>query len=462
MSPRRSPGATALRILHDILWCYQRGTMIADMIGTPIQLHISDIAQGGDGVGRHEGKVVFASGGLPGEDVLVRLTEHKKDYARGTVVEVLNPAPDRVTPPFLPSDHMSWQHIAADAQLRFKQHIVQTQLARLKSLTDITVATVIAAPHPWHYRNTAHLHVQGDRIGYYAAGTHDVRDISHDPLLLPPLNHALATLRPLLQQVAGSIERVTLRGSATMGTVAAVVYGKGNLRWLLQAWQAQTPELTTWMQYRGKKRRAGGAGWLHEELGNVTFLLSPESFFQVSTAQAETLLQVVQEGLALQPDERLLDAYSGVGAFALPLARLVREVVAVEEHPLAVADGERSQQYNDIEHVSFMCGKVERVLPTLDGSFDKVILDPPRRGCHPQTLTALLDMAPQRIAYVSCHPGILARDVRLLLERGYRLVSVQPVDMFPQTPHIECVALLDSGGNVRASHVETFLAGGTL
>jgi 23S rRNA (uracil1939-C5)-methyltransferase len=412
------------------------------MTDTPIQLHISDIAQGGDGVGRHAGKVVFASGGLPGEDVLVHLTEQKKDYARGKVVEVLKPSPDRIAPPFPPADHMSWQHIVADAQLRFKQHIVQTQLARLAPLTDITVAPVIAAPHPWNYRNTAHLHVQGDRIGYYAAGTHEVVDLSYDPLLLPHLNHALTTLRPLLQQGSGSIERVTLRGSATRGTVAAVVYGKGNLLQLLQAWQAQTPELITWVQYRGKKRLGEGAGWLHEELGKVTFLLSPESFFQVATAQAERLLQVVQEGLVLQPDERLLDAYSGVGAFALPLAHLVHEVVAVEEHPLAVADGERSQQHNDIGHVSFVCGKVERVLPTLEGSFEKVILDPPRRGCHAQTLTALLDMVPQRIAYVSCHPGILARDVRLLLEHGYRLVNVQPIDMFPQTPHIECVALL--------------------
>jgi 23S rRNA (uracil1939-C5)-methyltransferase len=138
----------------------------------------------------------------------------------------------------------------------------------------------------------------------------------------------------------------------------------------------------------------------------------------------------------------LLDAFSGAGTFALPLARDLDSVVAIEENSQAVADGERSAALNDIANVRFVAAAVERALPTLDERFDGVLLDPPRRGCHPATLAALIALAPRRIVYISCHPGILARDLRPLMQGGYRLESVQPVDLFPQTPHIESVAVL--------------------
>jgi 23S rRNA (uracil1939-C5)-methyltransferase len=162
----------------------------------------------------------------------------------------------------------------------------------------------------------------------------------------------------------------------------------------------------------------------------------------VHTAQAAALLDVVRHMLALEPQQRLLDAYSGVGTFALPLAGSVREVLAIEEHPQAVQDGERSARLNDVANVRFLAAPVERALPDHAEPFDAAILDPPRRGCHPAALEALARLAPPRIAYVSCHPAVLARDMRQLLDAGYTLQSVQPVDMFPQTPHIECVALL--------------------
>jgi 23S rRNA (uracil1939-C5)-methyltransferase len=184
---------------------------------------------------------------------------------------------------------------------------------------------------------------------------------------------------------------------------------------------------------------------LDEQIDEVVFSLSPESFFQSNTAQTNVLLEIVRGGLRIQPADRLLDAYSGVGTFALPLARVAQEVVAIEEHAVAVADGERSAARNDIGNVRFVTAAVERVLETLEPPFAAAILDPPRRGCHPAALAALAALAPPRIAYISCHPALLARDMRRLLDAGYRLVRLQPVDMFPQTPHIECVALLERG-----------------
>lgn len=415
-------------------------------LSTKLELEIESIAQGGDGVGRHEGYVIFARGGLPGERVRVALEMRKKDFARGRVVEVLQPAPERILPRIPDADHMPWQHITYEAQLRFKQAIVQEQLRKLAGTEGEKVAPVLPAATPWNYRNTARLHVQhnqqqGLQIGYYAAGSGAVRDIADDPLLLPVLNESLAALREVLhhhEQEALAVCGVTLRGSATYGQVAAVLHGTGgDVRRLATRWHRQVPCMVGCIP-------AASALTLREDLGRVTFLLSPESFFQVHTAQAETLLAVVRKGVQLRPGERLLDAYSGAGTFALPLAEGLREVVAIEENTAAVNDGTRSAHHNGIAHVCFLAGRVERVLPTLRGeSFDAAVLDPPRRGCHPEALAALAALAPPRLAYISCHPGMLARDVRVLLDGGYRLAWVQPVDLFPQTPHIECVALLE-------------------
>jgi 23S rRNA (uracil1939-C5)-methyltransferase len=403
------------------------------------------MAQGGDAVGRWNGQVVFVAGGLPGELVRVRVGPRKARYLRGAVVEVLREAPERVPPRLPAADHMPWQYIDYAAQLRFKQTILRDQLAKLAQLADPPVAAVMPAAQPWHYRNTAHLHVQAEQVGYYAAGSRTLVPLDHDPLLLPALNEALAGLHPLLEDGGGDgagaapLEAVTLRASAAYGYAVAGMHGPGPLRELGRRWQARVPALAA----------AGAATdtMLHEELGGIVFALTPASFFQVHTAQAATLLGVVRHMLALEPDQRLLDAYSGVGTFALPLAGSVREVLAIEDHPQAVRDGEQSARLNDVANARFLAAPVERALPDLDEpfAFAAAILDPPRRGCHPAALEALARLAPRRIAYVSCHPAVLARDMRQLLDAGYALQSVQPVDMFPQTPHIECVALLVRG-----------------
>ncbi|NJN65218.1 MAG: 23S rRNA (uracil(1939)-C(5))-methyltransferase RlmD [Chloroflexaceae bacterium] len=439
-----------------------------------LDLSVERMAQGGDGVGRFQGYVIFASGGLPGERVRVALESCKPGYARGRVIEVLTPAKERVAPRLPGADHIPWQHIAYDAQLRFKHDIVQEQLTRLAGISPAPVAPVLPAAHPWGYRNIAHLHAQNDEttfaIGYYAANSHRVLDMPEDPLLLPVLNDTLAGLREALHKYPQNlrsvrIDALTLRGSATHGTAIAVLSGSGRLERLAESWLERADALTGCVlsdHPSSRHRRTFGKPEpvsapepepeasplvLPEDLGGVTFWLSPDTFFQSHTAQAEVLLQVVRSGLNLQADERLLDAYSGAGTFALPLSREVREVVAIEEHPAAVADGRRSARHNAIGNVTFVAGLVERALPELDPTapFAAAVLDPPRRGCHPLVLQALAaSRSPSpRLAYVSCHPGILARDVRVLLDAGYHLVSVQPVDLFPQTPHIESVALLE-------------------
>ncbi len=418
------------------------------IIPDELELSLDGIAQGGDGVGRYEGYVIFARGGLPGERVRLRIQERKPGYARGSVIELLDPSPDRIAPVVIAGDHAPWQHIAYPAQLRLKERILREQLRQLGGLQDLPLDSMIAAPRPWGYRNSARLHVAGSLVGYHATGSREVVPISADPLLLPVLNEALAHLHDLL--TPGLLTGVTLRASATFGySLALLQPAPGadpiDLNLLAVAWQAHVPSLAG-VAVSGSDPRwltsGSGATTLHEELAGVSFSLSPTSFFQVNLPQAARMVDLVREALVPTSGRHLLDLYSGVGAFALPLAAAGAEVTAVEEHRDAVIDGRRSAQFNAITNVRFVQTPVERALPALVGPFDGALLDPPRRGCHPAVIEQLSAMRLPYLIYISCHPGILSRDLPPLLAAGYHLERIQPIDLFPQTPHIEALAFL--------------------
>lgn len=403
-----------------------------------IELTLSGIAQGGEGVGRWNERVVFARGGLPGEHVRVQITEQHAAYARGEVVDVRDASPDRVPPRMPGADHMPWQHIAYPAQLRFKQQILVEQLAKIGDLEDVAVAAALPVPRPWGYRSSARFHITGDAIGYHAAGSRDVQPTTHDPLLLPVLNDALVALQAALRADDGATE-VVLRASETYGYVVAALHGATDMRALAQRWRDGCPALAGVLL---PQPPALGADHIVEEIEEIPFRLQPSTFFQVSVAAAGTLLQQIRERLGDDADARLLDLYCGAGVFTLPLAARAATITGVEEHPAAIADAEANATENDIGNARFLAGRVERVLAGLDEPFDAVVLDPPRRGCHPRALEELLRLAPPRIVYVSCHPATLARDLKPLVAGGYHVTGVQPVDVFPQTAHIESVTLL--------------------
>ncbi|HET9221163.1 MAG TPA: 23S rRNA (uracil(1939)-C(5))-methyltransferase RlmD, partial [Roseiflexaceae bacterium] len=419
-------------------------------------LDITDIAQGGDGVGRWEGRVVFARGGLPGERVRVAVRERRSDFAKGEVVAVLEASPDRVEPRDPRGDHMPWQHIAYEAQLRFKRQILSDQLAKFGGLAEMMVEETVPAARQWNYRNSAHLHYDGRRLGYYAAESHTIHTFDTDPLLLPQLDEMLAELRTALAATAPRQCEITLRASESYGyNVAALSYPAQRLQRhdratsdmeqtlgkLAGRWRDSCPALAG-VTIQSRPPVQLGADHLVEELGGIAFHLRPTTFFQVNRASAETLLRLARAGLALHDDARLLDLYCGTGAFSLPLANEVAAVVGVEEHPGAVEDARTTATQNGVNNARFENGLVERTLERLNQDFDAAILDPPRRGCHPLALAALLRVAPARLVYISCHPATLARDLKALTSGGYRVVSVRPVDLFPQTPHIESVSVL--------------------
>jgi 23S rRNA (uracil1939-C5)-methyltransferase len=425
-----------------------------------LELALDGIAQGGEGVGRWEGRVVFTAGGLPGERVRVRLRERHDAYARGEVVDILEASPDRVPPRLPEASWMSWQHIAYAAQLRFKRQILADQLAKFGGLADIVVEETTSATRQWSYRNSARLHCDGERVGYYAAESHTIQTFETEPLLLPQLDETLAELREALAETAPPPCEITLRASESYGysvvALSSLARGKERhddrtpdaeqmLRTLAERWRGACPALAG-VTLLSHPPACLGADHLVEELGGVAFHLRPTTFFQVNCASAETLLDLARTGLALRDNDRLLDLYCGAGAFALPLAAEVAEVIGVEEHPGAVADARLTAEQNGITNAHFETGLVERALGRLDQRFDAALLDPPRRGCHPQALAALLRQAPARLVYVSCHPATLARDLKTLAAGGYRVASVRPDDLFPQTPHIESVSVLVRNG----------------
>jgi 23S rRNA (uracil1939-C5)-methyltransferase len=443
--------------------------------GDSFELAIEDLAFGGEGVGRADGYVVFVRGGLPGDRLRVRLTEARGRFGRANIEEVLEPSTDRVEPPcpyFGRCGGCRLQHLAYPAQLAFKEKQVRDCLQRLGGLGTFELRPILPAEETYGYRNKMEFTVAGPepRIGLHAAERFDVvLDIERCLLQSETMNALLDEFRKQVQARALSIydadtERGLLRfvmmregrrpGEAMVNIVGAAPDVE-TLTPVAEALRARAPQTASVVLNVNAKKASVALGseehlllgrdHIRERLGDVTFQVSANSFFQTNTVQAERLFALVESACELTGSETLLDLYSGTGAISLLLARRVRWAYGIEVAAAAVTDAIRNARANGIENCTFLAGEVRHVLPDLARqgvSASVVVADPPRAGFHPKALSALAAMAPARIIYVSCNPATLARDVADLVRLGYRVEWVQPVDMFPQTPHIEAVARL--------------------
>jgi 23S rRNA (uracil1939-C5)-methyltransferase len=424
-----------------------RGRRDLPPAGETFTLRLEQLGHQGATIARRDGQVVFAAYGIPGELADVYIERVHKDYLEGRVVAVHEPSPRRVMPRceyFGVCGGCQLQHIAYEEQLVLKRQVVEEQLRRIGRLTDVEVRPTLPAPDPWHYRNHARFSVDREGfLGFTMRGTRRVVRTFTCYIVHPWIRDTLQALQGRcrgLHQVAmriGVNTGATLIQPALPGITAAAppsavgtaeAAGRDEVEAPPRGGASATTTIT------------GGQRWYEEELLGQRFRISAASFFQVNTPQAENLIRLVREGLDLTPTDLLLDAYAGVGTFARILAPDVRAVIAVEVSASSVADGKVNTA--GVPNVEWVEGEVEAVVPRLRVRPDAVVLDPSRQGCGAPALAALVAAEVPRVAYVSCEPATLARDLRTLVDGGYHVAYVQPVDLFPQTYHIECVAIL--------------------
>lgn len=452
--------------------------------GTEIaELTIKRLGINGEGVGYFRKKTVFVKGALPRETVAVRVTREAMNYVEAELIKIIEASPDRVKPPcpiYEECGGCQLQHLSYPAQLTEKTEIVAETFRRYVSHYSpetgdpdaLPLRPMIGMDNPWGYRNKAQLQVglSDGRViaGLYEMGSHDLVDLSDCMVQHPVLNEMVRETRGVIEELRIPIYDERKRSGVLRTIVARTGFATGECQLVLVTATDDIPrkkELIMELRYRlpnvksivqnvnpmktslvfgDKTRVLWGAEMIREQLGDIQFMLSPRSFFQLNPEQTEKLYRLVEEAADLQGNEMVVDAYSGVGTIALWLSRRVREVRGIEVIPEAVEDARRNAKLNGMANVSFYEGKAEELLPHwAENSFfkpDVVVADPPRTGMDRMLLEALLQVKPERLVYVSCNPSTLAKDCDVLLKGGYKLEWIQPVDMFPQTSRIECVA----------------------
>jgi len=396
----------------------KRGQQGTHRPGDLLRLALGEIANRGAAVARtNAGQVVFVHYGAPGEEVIAQVDRVHKDRIEAHVVEVLTPSSDRVQPlcPYFGAcGGCTYQHLSYERQLAVKRAIVVEALQRIGGFTDVPVPETVASPSPWFYRNQARFSTnRWGEVGFTRRMSNEVMRIDTCFIMEP----AIRDLLPVLQGKGAGLHQIVVRTGVASGDL------------LIE------PNLSG----RGVAAPSGQL-LLTEIVAGRPFGISASAFFQVNTPQAERMVELVAERLCLTDADVLADLYAGVGFFSKILAPRCRTVLAIEISRQAAENA----AYNlaDLPNVQYLQGAVEQLLSDLPETPTKMLLDPSREGCAPAAIDAMLAAAPERIVYVSCDAATLARDLRRLVDGGYAVQEVQPLDMFPQTFHVECIATL--------------------
>lgn len=476
--------------------------------GQVLELIIHDLGSEGQGIGRQDGLVVFVPGAVPGDHVRARVVAGRRGFLEAELLAVDEPAPGRAAPACPVAANCGGCQLLAlsyEDQLAWKTRVVRETLHRVGHLEAVPVHPCLGAQSPYGYRNKAQFPVvavyrpgkvahragkprprAGLRAGLYRRGTHEVIPVDSCLLQHPVNNEILAAAVRLASGLEvpaydedtgeGLLRHILARVSSDGGEAMAVfvtsqvTFPMG--RRLAAALMGAVPQVKTVVQNVNTRRTnvilgprdivLSGRGHISDHLGGLRFRVSASSFFQVNPAQAEVLYGVAArmvEGPAAKPARRVADVYCGVGTITLFLAtRLpgLEEIVGIESNAVAARDAAVNARANGVDQASFICGDAAAVLRDMARAhvpLDTVVLDPPRKGCEPAVLEALLRLGCRRIVYVSCNPATLARDLAILTSRAgaggpagsgraYRVEEVQPVDMFPQTTHVESCTLL--------------------
>jgi len=380
-----------------------------------LELRIDSLAAGGDGVARGpDGRVVFVPATVPGDRVRVRIEKQLPRFARGRVERLLEPGDARVEPRcpvYGRCGGCTWQHVDYAAQLEAKQRILSDALARIGGISLAELPAVHPSPRAYAYRSRARVHVERGRVGYRERGSHQLCAVTSCPVLVPELDRKLGELASAPPADDGEWELACASGEVRASPLPA-------------------------------DAEAHGPSHLELRVAGERLRFSAGVFSQANAMLLETMLGRVGE--CVGSGEQLVELFAGSGLFTLSLARRFGGVVAVESNPAAAADLKSNLARAGLSNARVLCGRVEEAREALAGLHPQaVLLDPPRVGLTAGGMELVTELAAERVAYLSCDPATLARDLRALCARGYRLESVEGFDLFPQTHHLEALAVLE-------------------
>jgi 23S rRNA (uracil1939-C5)-methyltransferase len=423
-----------------------------------VELSIESLVFGGNGIGRLDGKAIFVPLTAPGDQIRCRIVRDKGRWAEAELIDILSPAAERITPPcpvFGLCGGCQWQFLPYSEQARWKEAIYRDLLQRQAGVAAEKIRPIVAAPEPYAYRSRAQFKCcqssKGFALGFFRKGSHSVIGINACPLLPAAVNRLIPLLKSAIDGTAIAVHIPQIdAGIDDRGQVRLVIHARDNavaaVAEMLRPLALQE-DFALFVQ----GDRQGG---LQHICGEEDLVISCDTpllalaykaggFSQINLEQNRTLLNAVLSAAELQGTERVLDLYCGMGNFSLPLARRCAEVVGVEDYAPSITQAKINARQNNLSNIRFHARPAAGALRAYgqDTPFDLVVLDPPREGAS-DVCRELIDLGPPRIIYISCDPATQARDLKTLLNHGYHCISAQPFDFFPQTHHIESLAIL--------------------
>ncbi|MCB2290516.1 23S rRNA (uracil(1939)-C(5))-methyltransferase RlmD [Clostridium sp. CS001] len=439
---------------------------------------IDNMGYEGEGVGKIDNFTVFVAGAIVGEKVKVKIVKLSKSFAFGKLLEIIETSKSRIEPVcsiYKNCGGCNIQHVDYEAQLDFKTDRVKQVMGRIGKLEDVIIHPTIGMKDPYNYRNKVQLPVSNKagevNIGFYAARSHDIINMETCYIQDKVADIVVKLTKQWMKEYGvqsyneenhqGSVRHIMIRKGFKTGEVMVVVVTKGKslpfkeefialmtkkIQGLVSIVQNVNNEKTN-VILGAQCKTLWGKDTITDYIGEFKFEVSPLSFFQVNSIQTEVLYGKALEYANLSGGEVVLDAYCGTGTISLFLSQKAKKVYGVEIVPEAIENAKINAKENNVHNTEFIVGEAERVIPKLISEgvrADVVVVDPPRKGCDKSLLEAISSMKPKTIVYVSCDPGTLARDLGILGELGYKTIEIQPVDMFPQTAHVECVVKLSA------------------
>lgn len=439
-----------------------------------VELEITDLSYEAMGVAHLAGMTVFVNNALPGEVVKAKILKVKKRFAFAKVEEIVKESPDRINVKlnqWMQTGLASLAHLKYDKQLDFKRKQV-VNLLHKAGLDQIKVNETLPSPKQTGYRNKAQVPVREINgqleIGFFRKHSHDLVPMTNFFTTDPEIDRVLVAVRDLLRKYkvpaydeknnTGEVRYLDVRRSKATGEIMVILV-------CLDKDFAQLPDLaeeisqldgvsSVILNHNPKKTNVilgkddyvvKGDAQITDQIGDVEFKISPKSFFQINSLQTPRLYNLAIEKAYLKPDDVVVDAYAGIGTIGLSVAKHVEAVRGIETIKDAVKDANRNAKLNGIENAKYVTGKAEEIMPHWANEglkTDVIFVDPPRKGLTPEFIDAAVKTQPEKVVYISCNPATQVRDLQLLMEKGYEFSEISPVDMFPQTPHVESVAVL--------------------